>query len=435
MVNNNRTKFLKKLANLQFAISLLLTIGVVIAIGTVVEQDQSLAFYQENYPELNPLFGFLTWKLIKFLSLDRLYTAWWFVILLLLFGSSLLACTFTTQLPSIKTFKLWKFINQPRQYKSLSVNDNITLELSNTIAYNCNLENYHFFRQRKKGYGYTGLLGRLAPVVVHGSIILLLIGSTLGSFGGYIAQEIIPVGEIFHIQNLTKFGNNSYVPQDLSCRVNNFWITYTKELKTDQFYSDLSILGSDGKELKRKVVFVNEPLIYKDLVLYQTDWDIVGLKLKLAGNKSFQLPLKRITKGGNRFWFGSLKLSQANEQNFTVVINDLKGKIVLYDSKGNFVQEVLLGESVNVEKDVQVQFSDFITSTGLQIKSDPGINVVYSSFLLLMISIYVSFFTYSQIWFVESKDKLTVGGKSNRAVLFFQQEFRKLVKRSAKILA
>lgn len=435
MVNNNRTKFLKKLANLQFAIGLLLTIGVVIAIGTVVEQDQSLAFYQENYPELNPLFGFLTWKLIKFLSLDRLYTAWWFVILLLLFGSSLLACTFTTQLPSIKTFKLWKFINQPRQYKSLSVNDNITLELSNTIAYNCNLENYHFFRQRKKGYGYTGLLGRLAPVVVHGSIILLLIGSTLGSFGGYIAQEIIPVGEIFHIQNLTKFGNNSYVPQDLSCRVNNFWITYTKELKTDQFYSDLSILGSDGKELKRKVVFVNEPLIYKDLVLYQTDWDIVGLKLKLAGNKSFQLPLKRITKGGNRFWFGSLKLSQANEQNFTVVINDLKGKIVLYDSKGNFVQEVLLGESVNVEKDVQVQFSDFITSTGLQIKSDPGINVVYSSFLLLMISIYVSFFTYSQIWFVESTDKLTVGGKSNRAVLFFQQEFRKLVKRSAKILA
>ena len=435
MVNNNRTKFLKKLANLQFAIGLLLTIGVVIAIGTVVEQDQSLAFYQENYPELNPLFGFLTWKLIKFLSLDRLYTAWWFVILLLLFGSSLLACTFTTQLPSIKTFKLWKFINQPRQYKSLSVNDNITLELSNTIAYNCNLENYHFFRQRKKGYGYTGLLGRLAPVVVHGSIILLLIGSTLGSFGGYIAQEIIPVGEIFHIQNLTKFGNNSYVPQDLSCRVNNFWITYTKELKTDQFYSDLSILGSDGKELKRKVVFVNEPLIYKDLVLYQTDWDIVGLKLKLAGNKSFQLPLKRITKGGNRFWFGSLKLSQANEQNFTVVINDLKGKIVLYDSKGNFVQEVLLGESVNVEKDVQVQFSDFITSTGLQIKSDPGINVVYSSFLLLMVSIYVSFFTYSQIWFVESKDKLTVGGKSNRAVLFFQQEFRKLIKRSAKILA
>mgnify|MGYP007023206225 CR=1 FL=1 len=44
-----------------------------------------------------------------------------------------------------------------------------------------------------------------------------------------------------YIQNLTKFGNISYVPQTLSCRINNFWITYTKDLKTDQFYSDLSL--------------------------------------------------------------------------------------------------------------------------------------------------------------------------------------------------
>ena len=61
-----------------------------------------------------------------------------------------------------------------------------------------------------------------------------------------------------------------------------------KELKTDQFYSDLSILDQDGKELKTKIVFVNEPLIYKDLVFYQTDWDIVGLKLRLEGNKIFK---------------------------------------------------------------------------------------------------------------------------------------------------
>ena len=66
-----------------------------------------------------------------------------------------------------------------------------------------------------------------------------LVGSTLGSFAGYTAQEIVPRGEIFHIQNLTKSGDISYIPQKLSCRINNFWITYTKTLKTDQFYSDL----------------------------------------------------------------------------------------------------------------------------------------------------------------------------------------------------
>ena len=187
MINLSRNKnlLLKKLANLQFAIALLLIIGVVIAVGTIIEQDQSLTFYKENYSELKPLFGFLTWKVITFLSLDRIYTAWWFLLLLFLFGSSLLACTFTTQLPSIKTFKLWKFINQPSQYKSLSVNDNIKFGFSNTIAYNCNENRYHFFRQKKKGYGYSGLLGRIAIVVVHASIIVLLLGSTIGSFGVY----------------------------------------------------------------------------------------------------------------------------------------------------------------------------------------------------------------------------------------------------------
>ena len=48
MRNINRKKFLKNLANLQLAIVLLFTIGFVIALGTIIEQDQSLTFYKEN---------------------------------------------------------------------------------------------------------------------------------------------------------------------------------------------------------------------------------------------------------------------------------------------------------------------------------------------------------------------------------------------------
>ena len=118
--------------------------------------------------------------------------------------------------------------------------------IANTIAFNCNENQYHFFRQHKKGYAYSGLLGRVAPIVVHASIIILLLGSMFGLFVGYSAQEIVPRGEIFHLQNLTKFGNISYIPQDISCRVNNFWITYTKDSKTDQFYSDLSLFDNKG---------------------------------------------------------------------------------------------------------------------------------------------------------------------------------------------
>lgn len=423
------TNFLKKLANLQLAIGLLIAIGLITSLGTIIEQGQSLNFYKENYPDTKPLFGFLSWKIITFLDLNNLYTAWWFIVVLILFAGSLLACTFTTQLPSLKTFKIWKFINQPSQYKNLKVNNNLQIGVSNAIAFYCNDNRYHFFRQSKKNYAYSGLLGRVAPIIVHASIIILLLGSTFGAFFGYTAQEIVPRGEIFHIQNLTQLGKISYIPQTLSCRINNFWITYTKDLKTDQFYSDLSLFDQKGNEVKRKIIFVNEPLTFNDVVLYQTDWDIVGLKLQLD-KKIFQIPLQKVTKAGSKFWFGSLNLDNLLETNLTVVVSDLSGKVYFYNSKGVLVQESYIGGSIKTTNNVNIQISDFITSTGLQIKSDPGIGIVYFSFFLLIISIYVSFFTYSQIWLVELMETIKIGGNSNRSVLFFQEDFRKILKRS-----
>jgi predicted oxidoreductase (fatty acid repression mutant protein) len=52
-----------------------------------------------------------------------------------------------------------------------------------------------------------------------------------------------------------------------------------------------------------------------------------------------------------------------------------------------------------------------------------------------MVSIYVSFFTYSQIWLVETIKDIAIGGQSNRAVLFFQEEFRKIWKRTIKTVS
>ena len=77
-------------------------------------------------------------------------------------------------------------------------------------------------------------------------------------------------------------------------RVNDFWITYTNELKTNQFYSDLSLLNDNGFELKRKTIFVNEPFVYNDTTIYQTDWDILGLKVVIDDNKTIQIPLRKI---------------------------------------------------------------------------------------------------------------------------------------------
>lgn len=73
-----RKEILPVLADLRLAILLLLIIAVFSISGTVIEQGQSLEYYQSNYPESPALFGFLTWKIITFIGLDHVYRTWWF---------------------------------------------------------------------------------------------------------------------------------------------------------------------------------------------------------------------------------------------------------------------------------------------------------------------------------------------------------------------
>ena len=238
----------------------------------------------------------------------------------------------------------------------------------------------------------------------------------------------MPRGEFFHTQNLIKFGNVSQIPQNISWRVNDFWITYTEEFKTNQFYSDLSLIDNLGNEIKRKTIFVNEPFVYKGLTLYQTDWDIIGLKIRRNNLQTTQLPLKKITRSGQKFWFGSFNIeSLSKSDSFSFLINDLRGNIFIYNNKGLLIRECKLGQNVSLTNTESVQFLDFLTSTGLQVKSDPGIRTVYFSFFLLIVSTYVSFISYSQIWGTETENDTLWVGTSNRAVLFFQSEFRKLL--------
>ena len=83
-----KIKSLKYLADLRFAISILLIISLCSVIGTVIEQDQSIEIYKLNYPITHKLFGFLSWETIIQLGFDHVYKTWWFITLILIFGIS-----------------------------------------------------------------------------------------------------------------------------------------------------------------------------------------------------------------------------------------------------------------------------------------------------------------------------------------------------------
>ena len=97
-----KQRFFRSIADLRFAITILLIIASFSIIGTVIEQDQSIETYKLNYPITNQVFGFLSWDIILKLGLDHIYKTWWFIACIILFGVSLLTCTVLQQLPSLK---------------------------------------------------------------------------------------------------------------------------------------------------------------------------------------------------------------------------------------------------------------------------------------------------------------------------------------------
>ncbi|MBE9236008.1 cytochrome c biogenesis protein [Anabaena aphanizomenioides LEGE 00250] len=425
-------RFLKRevlpvLTDLRLAIMLLLIIAVFSISGTVIEQGQTPAFYQANYPEHPALFGFLTWKVIQVVGLDHVYRTWWFLALLVLFGTSLTACTFTRQLPALKAAQKWQYYDDPKKFKKLALSAELNDVVLNSITPILTKNRYKIFQSSEKNdilYARKGIVGRVGPIIVHIGIVMILLGGIWGAMTGFMAQEMIASGDTFQVKNIIDAGAWSAqdVLKDWSVKVNRFWIDYTPKGGIDQFYSDLSVLDNEGKEIDHEKIYVNKPLRYHGVVFYQTDWGISSVRIKLNNSPIFQLPMALLdTKGKGRLWGTWIPTKPDLSEGVSLLAKDLQGMVLIYDGQGKLVNTVRSGMSIPVNG-VNLKVVDVVGSTGLQIKYDPGIPIVYSGFALLMLGVVMSYFSHSQIWALQKDDVLYIGGKTNRAQVTFERE-------------
>lgn len=412
-------------ADLRFSIFILLLISLFSVFGTIIEQDQSLELYKSNYPLINPVFGFLTWDRIIHFGLDHVYKTWWFFTLIFLFGLSLISCTFLQQFPSLKIARRCQFFRTTSQFSRLKIFTILNNFSFNQILAQIKLQNYSIFQQKNIIYCYKGLTGRMAPIIVHFSMILVLLGTIIGSLFGFKAQEIVPKTESFHIQNILSNGQLTTIPKT-SARINDFWITYTKNKTISQFYSDISILDTKGNEIKRKTISVNYPLVDNNVYYYQTDWNLIGLRFQTEQNYIIEYPLLNLNNNSNKIWLSWIATTNFLDEGFIVIADNLQGYCSIYNEIGQFLGNVELNETIDLKSPLTL--IEIISSTGLQIKTDPGIPIIYAGFFFLMLSTLISYITYSQIWIVQNNNKLFIGGTTNRAIFDFELEFFKFVK-------
>ena len=412
-------KPIKIITDLRFAILILGIIALTSSVGSFIEQDEGKSFYEENY--LKPIYGFIDSNLILNLGLDHIYTTWWFLSLLAILSFSLIGCTIRRQFPLFKNSKEYFFKKEKNSFNNLSFSikiKNIYYLKENLINQIQNL-NFYIYQKKNVTYGYKGLIGRLSPILVHFSLLLILLGSSIGAFENFKAQEILPKGEVFHIQNSLRVGMITEIPQ-ITTRINDFWVEYENN-RIHQFYSNLSILDNFGNEIKEQTISVNNPLRYKNIDFYQSDWNLIGIRIKnIKENKILEFPLFPLNNK-NKSWVTWIK----DEQDLkTLIFDQLQNIVFVYDAKGTFLKINNLGEFVSPN----FVLIDILPSTGLLIKYDPSIILIYLGFGFLMITTCLSYLPYTQIWIFNEKKNCWVGSSTNRGKIQLEIEFENLIR-------
>ena len=267
------------------------------------------------------------------------------------------------------------------------------------------------------------------------------------------AQEVITKGELFHVQNPIRVGFLTSLPI-VTIRVNDFWVEYQNN-RIHQFYSNLSLLTPKGEEQLEKTISVNNPLRSHQLDFYQSDWNLIGVRILNTqlevSKKPFitQLPLFSFQKSPKSWitWINSLESNNKlfreeitnsekkfipqkkifevkSEENRILVLDQFQNVFFVYDEFGNFLFIKNVGDSLTSE----LKIVEILPSTGLLVKYDPSIGIIYFGFGLLMITACLSYLPYTQFWIFNQSNYAWVGATTNRGKIQLEIEFENFIR-------
>jgi cytochrome c biogenesis protein len=433
-------------ASVKLTVYTLVLLAVTSIIGTLILQNAS----PESYIRL---YGPGLYNMIKVLDLDKMYQAWWYLLLMVVLCVNIVVCSID------RLSATWKIIFP----KHISVNPRRFEKAKNRQQFNCHSSMEQITRRAKKvlaGRGgnviekaddtgfilYTekGRWSRLGVYVVHASVLMLLAGALIGSALGFKANLRLDEGQTAD----TVFDSHTRLPIKLPfmVRCNDFQVKFYDTGAPDEFKSSLTIFENDQESFTQDIL-VNHPLRYKGINIFQasygpttpeealfeiTDSETGAVETHTIKNgKSVSLPAdagKFIFEGFvPHYDFRGHDLGEAfvgrfdttNGQNAQIV---LPTKFPTFDKmrKGRFT--------------VEVKSWDQAYYTGLQVTKDPGVPFVYTGFLLMIIGCWVTFFVSHQSVCIglepagSGSTRVWVAGRANRNAQSTNLTVKKLVK-------
>jgi cytochrome c biogenesis protein len=424
-------------SSVRLAVFLLITLAITSIAGTVIPQGESLQFYLETY-------GPSLFRIIKVLHLNDTYHSWWYLILLGLFSTNLVVCTLRRLPFTLKLFRRdnlavdsGRLLKMPFkkdwEIKGELDNDSIQSissafkEVAGKFHERIDVDGGRLFLAERGKWSYWGIYG------LHSSIMIIFFGALVGLFSGFKGSVMLPEGEtIDHIVNRQ---TGEQIPLGFSVRCDRFNISFYDNGAPKEYRSDLTVLNGNN-EVARKSIVVNDPLEYRGITFYQASYRAipeVAVWVAKSDSPARSLTISAFQKAlwtEEQLSFGLMKYlpSVHGSPAAQIWIEDQEGRAgALWLLKGN-EKQFKKGEKLYR---ISLTNANQRYLTGLQVKKDPGVWIVWLGCAVLIVGFSVVFWVPHRriwLWIGRRKGKTIVilSGQINKNKLQFEKDIRKI---------
>lgn len=279
--------------------------------------------------------------------------------------------------------------------------------------------------------------------------------NTIESASGDIvrASHVMGIEPLILKSKLKRYGIR---PLGFSIRCDDFEVDFYGNSDMPKEYKSWLTVINDGKEVIRKAIQVNDPLTYKGITFYQSSYGLMpSLRhakfiLNIRSNPgisetkhlnfgdSFSIP-KTDMKGIIRDFSPALGIDESGRAfTYTESMNN-PAVLIEFTEKGKHKYSGWILKRYpttwQLPEGHTVEFKDLWGAqyTGLQVRKDPGLWLVYIGFALMSVGFVPVFFSsHKKIWARLKEDKgeviITLAGTANKNRFTFEREFRKRVK-------
>jgi len=451
------------LATVRLAIIIFALISLTSMIGTILEQQAEPA---KNIQVLTKIFGESLapgmYSIFEKLGFMDMYHSWWFMALLILFSINIVICSLD-RLP-----RIWKLVKEPigplteEKIKKFIINREIVLKgkpdkVKNAVTSAIKSTGFNYTESKEdNGYQFftqKGNYSRLGVYITHFSILIILAGAVIGVFFGFKGHLNLPEGSV---SDVAYTNSGKTVPLGFDIKCNNFDVEFYGRSDMPKEYRSWLTVIKNGREVLKKSIVVNDPLTYEGITFYQANYGLMSEMLEngififrvvsgdgktsdlnLRLGDTFEIPETNIS--GKIIDFSpALKITD-NGQVFTYT-NQMNNPAVYIDfsesGKHKYSGWLLkrYPETWQLPEGPRVEFIDYwgVEFTGLQVRKDPGVWVVYLGCCTITIGLFIALFiSHRKIWVrvVEEKNntKVTIGATANKNRAAFEKKIDKLI--------